>query len=69
MAKSTTKLAIPDNIIINKIYLIKNKKVILDQDLAKLYDVETKVLKQAVRRNFNRFPDDFIFELSNQEFS
>ena len=41
----------------------------LDHDLAKLYNVETKVLKQAVRRNINRFPDDFMFELINQEFS
>ena len=40
----------------------------LDKDLAHLYDVETKVLKQAVRRNIDRFPDDFMFELSNEEF-
>jgi hypothetical protein len=69
MAKGTSKLAIPDEIITSKIYLIRNKKVMLDQDLAKLYYVETKVLKQAVRRNLNRFPEDFMFELSNQEFS
>ena len=41
----------------------------LDKDLAKLYNVETKVLKQAVRRNIDRFPDDFMFELSNEEFT
>ena len=69
MAKRTTKLSLPDDIITSKIYLIRNKKVILDHDLAKLYDVETKVLKQAVRRNSTRFPDDFMFELSNKEFS
>ena len=39
----------------------------LDTDLAKLYDVETRVLKQAVRRNLDRFPEDFMFELSNEE--
>ena len=66
MAKGTSKLAIPDEIITSKIYLIRNKKVMLDHDLAKLYCVETKVLKQAVRRNIDRFPDDFMFELSSQ---
>jgi len=53
----------------DKIYLIRGKKVMLDHDLAKLYSVETKVLKQAVRRNEDRFPDDFMFELSNEEFA
>ena len=69
MAKGSNKIAIPEEIITSKIYLIRDKKVMLDHDLAKLYNVETKVLKQAVRRNINRFPDDFMFELSNQEFS
>ena len=41
----------------------------LDRDLAQLYNVETKVLKQAVRRNLDRFPNDFMFELSNEEFT
>jgi hypothetical protein len=69
MAKKTTKIILPDEILTSKIYLIRDKKVMLDHDLAMLYNVETKVLKQAVRRNINRFPDDFMFELSNQEFS
>ena len=69
MSKKSNHLIIPDEIITSKIYLIRDKKVILDQDLAKLYFVETKVLKQAVRRNINRFPDDFMFELNNQEFT
>jgi hypothetical protein len=43
-------------------------KVMLDRDLAELYDVETKALKQAVRRNIDRFPEDFMFELSKEEF-
>jgi hypothetical protein len=69
MSKKTIKLTIPDDIITSKIYLIRGRKIILDQDLAKLYNVETKVLKQAVRRNIERFPDDFMFELSSQEFT
>jgi len=54
-------------IIAEKIYLIRNLKVMLDRDLAKLYGVETKVFKQAVRRNIGRFPNDFMFELSAEE--
>ena len=50
-----------------KIYLIRNHKVILDKDLSKLYGVETRTLKQAVRRNIKRFPEDFMFELSKDE--
>ena len=60
---------VPDEIISSKIYVIRDKKVILDQDLADLYNVETRVLKQAVKRNIERFPDDFMFELSKKEFS
>jgi hypothetical protein len=52
----------------NKIYFIRNQKVMLDSDLALLYGIETRVLKQAVRRNIDRFPDDFMFELSKIEF-
>jgi hypothetical protein len=59
---------IPDEIVINKIYQIRNQKVMIDRDLAELYGVETKVLKQAVRRNLNRFPEDFMFEMTKQEF-
>jgi len=54
--------------ITGKIYHIRGTKVLLDRDLAGLYEVETKYLKQAVRRNINRFPDDFMFELSKTEF-
>jgi hypothetical protein len=54
---------IPDDTVINKIYFIRNQKVMIDRDLAMLYGVETKVFKQAVRRNINRFPEDFMFEL------
>ncbi len=60
---------IPSELIASKIYIIRRLKVMLDRDLADLYGVETKVLKQAVRRNIKRFPDDFMFELSKQEFA
>jgi phage regulator Rha-like protein len=59
---------VPIEIIENKIYLIRNLKVMLDRDLADLYGVETKALKQAVRRNIKRFPADFMFELNRTEF-
>ena len=53
--------------ITSRIYTIRGVKVMLDRDLASLYGVETRVLKQAVRRNIDRFPDDFMFDLSKQE--
>ena len=59
---------IPIENITGLIYLIRGKKVMLDRDLAALYGVETKVFKQAVRRNIDRFPEDFMFELTKQEF-
>jgi hypothetical protein len=67
MKKSKTSL-IPQETIEGKILLIRGKKVMLDRDLAALYGVQTKVLKQAVRRNAKRFPDDFMFELTTKEF-
>ena len=51
----------------NRIYVVRDQKVMLDRDLAELYGVETKVLKQAVRRNNARFPEDFMFEMSREE--
>jgi len=62
------KTLVPVERIASKIYLIRNVKVMLDRDLAELYDVETKALKQAVRRNIDRFPADFMFEMTNTEF-
>jgi len=53
----------------SKIYEIRGAKVMLDFDLAEIYRVETKYLKRAVMRNIERFPDDFMFELTNQEFA
>lgn len=59
---------IPDEAVINKIYLIRNEKVMLDSDLAELYGVETKRLNEQVKRNIDRFPEDFMFQLTEAEF-
>lgn len=58
---------IPTEAISSKIYLIRKHKIMLDRDLAELYGVETKQLKRQVRRNINRFPPDFMFELTKEE--
>ena len=68
MAKSKPLVKVPDEIIMNQIYYIRGQKVMLDRDLASLYGVETKVLKQAVKRNIGRFPSDFMFEMNDKEF-
>ena len=60
-------LIISEETISNKIYFIRTQKVMIDRDLALLYGIETRVLKQAVRRNIDRFPEDFMFELSKEE--
>ncbi len=60
---------ISEETISNKIYFIRNQKVMLDRDLALLYGIETRVLKQAVKRNIYRFPEDFMFELTPIEFN
>ncbi|PUE66262.1 ORF6N domain-containing protein [Arcobacter lacus] len=62
------ELIINENNIKDKIHTIRNQQVILDRDLAELYGVETKVLNQAVKRNEARFPNDFMFQLSKEEF-
>ena len=59
---------IPIETIMSKIVIIRNEKVMLDKDLAKLYCVETKVLNQAIKRNIKRFPPDFMFKLIDEEF-
>ncbi len=63
------QISIPTEVIENKIYLIRGQKVMLDRDLAKLYGVQTRDLNKAVRRNIDRFPEDFMFQLSNEEFT
>ena len=59
--------SVPLERIAQKIYLVRGQKVMLDSDLAELYDVETRALNQAVKRNSGRFPDDFMFQLSWEE--
>jgi ORF6N domain-containing protein len=59
---------VPEEIIASKIYLLRKQKVMLDKDLAELYGVETRVLVQAVKRNIDRFPSDFMFQLEKEEF-
>lgn len=61
-------LLVSEEVIMSKIYFIRDRKVMLDMDLAELYGVETKQLKRAVRRNNLRFPLDFMFELTQYEF-
>ena len=60
---------VPTERILKKIYFIRGIKVMLDRDLAELYGVETSQLKRQVRRNIKRFPDDFMFELTREEFN
>ena len=58
---------LPDRVIITKIIVLRDQKVIVDRDLANLYGVETRVLNQAVKRNIKRFPEDFRFQMTNEE--
>jgi len=66
--KEEGKLLTPDELISSKIFVIRDKKVMLDEDLAELYDVETKRLNEQIKRNIARFPEDFMFQLSQKEF-
>ncbi|WP_025146329.1 ORF6N domain-containing protein [Pedobacter jeongneungensis] len=67
MKEEISSLIIPNEVIVNKIYLFRGVKVMLDSDLAELFGVETKQLKQQVRRNAERFPEHFMFELTKEE--
>jgi hypothetical protein len=62
-------VGLPDEVVLSKIYMIRNQKVMLDSDLAELYGVETRVLNQAIKRNIVRFPDSFMFQLSEEEWN
>jgi hypothetical protein len=66
--KSADIIPIPDELIVRRIHVMRGKKVMLDRDLAELYGVETGALNRAVQRNQERFPDDFMFQLTVQEF-
>lgn len=68
MSESSINFAMPDEVVMSKIFMIRNIKVMIDRDLAELYGVETKRLKEAVRRNIGRFPEDFMFEMTKDEF-
>ena len=61
-------MAITESLVSSKIYIVRDKKVMLDRDLAELYEVETRALNQAVSRNLSRFPEEFMFQLSPGEF-
>jgi len=63
----TKNLTIPDEVVISKIYLVRSHKVMLDIDLAELYNVETGRLNEQVKRNLDRFPVDFMFQLTHKE--
>jgi len=67
MAKKETTLIIPAGKIINKIFVLREENVMIDLHLAEIYGVENRALKQAVRRNLDLFPDDFMFVLTDKE--
>lgn len=67
MATKQALVKVPDEIIINKIIVLRNKKVMLDRDLAELYGVTTKRLNEQVKRNLKRFPEDFMFQITQKE--
>ena len=66
--KTSNESVLTDELLMNKIFLIRGQKVMLDKDLAELYAVETKQLKRQVNRNIDRFPPDFMFELTPEEY-
>jgi len=66
-AKNAVTKIIPDETLIRKIYVFRGQKVMLDFDLASLYDVETRIFNQSVKRNITRFPEDFMFQLTQAE--
>jgi hypothetical protein len=68
MAKKEIQALVAEQKILNKIHIIRNEKVMLDRDLAELYGVETRILNQSIKRNLSRFPKDFMFQLSENEF-
>ncbi len=65
----SNKISIPEEVIMNKIYIIRNQKVMLSYDLVELYQVETKVLNQQVKRNIGHFPERYVFKLTTEEYN
>ena len=68
MAKKELEALVIEQKILNRIYVVRSEKIMLDRDLAELFGIETRVLKQAVKRNMKRFPKDFMFEMTATEF-
>lgn len=68
MTKKENVVVIPDEVVMNKICLVRGQKVMLDRDLAELYQITTGRLNEQVKRNISRFPDDFMFQLTLPEF-
>ncbi len=68
MANKELQALVADQKILNKIYIIRGQKVMIDEDLSEIYGVETKRLNEQVKRNIKRFPKDFMFEISIREF-
>ena len=68
MRKEEIQVAIMEEVIIRKIYIIRGKQVMLSQDLAELYEVETKILNQQVKRNIGKFPERYMFQLTREEY-
>ena len=68
MENEKQQIIVAENLVAGKIYYIRDRRVILDRDLAELYEIETKVLNKSVRRNIERFPDAFMFQLTSSEF-
>lgn len=68
MAKKQTEIAIPQEIIVSKIYEVRGKKVMLSQDLAELYQVETRRVNEQVKRNSGKFPERYMFQLTQEEY-
>lgn len=68
MEKEKERLVVPQEVLVSKIYYIRGQKVMLDEDLAELYQVETRQLNQQIKRNMERFPEDFMFQLTTEEF-
>jgi hypothetical protein len=69
MAKKRSKTTVPTEQIERAIHVVRGQRVMLDADLAQLYEVTTSALNQAVKRNIDRFPEDFAFQLMQQEFA
>lgn len=69
MARKELQALVMEQKILNRIYVVRGEKIMLDRDLAELFGIETKVLKQAVKRNIERFPKDFMFEMTVNEFT